>query len=126
MPKLTCACGEVINLSPVPNPQGFNVFSEAVHEKIIDSLVAAHQEAQSQADFEQRAMEILTHVGTPGIMQMYECPHCGRLAVFGRAWDSTVALWFQLERAVDPGKAHSLSTLSDYVTSQSEAEEAKP
>lgn len=125
MPKLTCLCGEVINLSPDPNPHGFSIIPDGVRESALDSLVAAFAETDSKKDFELRASTILSHILTPGIMQMYECPKCGRLAVFGRASDSRVALWFQLELADDPGDAHSLNSLANTVIGQRKAEQAK-
>ena len=45
MPKLTCLCGETINLSPVPNPRGFLVLWEMFIEPLVDELVKAHREA---------------------------------------------------------------------------------
>ena len=44
MPKLNCLCDEPINLSPLPNPQGFKLLPESSLEPLIDALTAAHAE----------------------------------------------------------------------------------
>jgi hypothetical protein len=109
MPKLTCVCGEIINLSSIPNPAGFKIVSELVLETLIANLAKAHDESRSESDFLDRAYRAF-HLGTPGIAQAYECSRCKRLAVFPHASNSSPALWFRLENVRD-SKHPSLSSL---------------
>ncbi len=108
MPKITCLCGENINLSPIPNPQGFKLIWEPMIEKFVLELVAAHRQAASAQEFEKQAYKLF-HLRKPEFPQVYECPNCGRLIVFARASDAKPAFWFQGER-VD-GEADSLRSL---------------
>ena len=101
MPKITCICGEVINLSAIPNPAGFKILSEMVLETLIANLAKAHGQSRSESDFLDEAYRAF-HLGTPGIAQAYECSRCKRLAVFAHASDSSPALWFIVESARDP------------------------
>jgi hypothetical protein len=52
MPKLNCLCGELINLSAIPHSGSFAIFPEVVREPLIDTIVAAHDQAASRQDFE--------------------------------------------------------------------------
>ncbi|GAA6617117.1 hypothetical protein [Scytonema sp. NUACC26] len=52
MPKIRCWCGEVINLSPIPNRQGFKLVWEPLLEKLAENLVIAQQQAKSNEEFE--------------------------------------------------------------------------
>ena len=40
MPKLRCRCGNLINLSALPNPAGFSCFPEARLEDVVDGLAS--------------------------------------------------------------------------------------
>jgi hypothetical protein len=54
-----------------------------------------------------------SHLGTPGILSMVECPTCARLAVFARASDTQPAFWFQRERTNVTEIADTISALVD-------------
>lgn len=47
MPKLTCLCGETINLSPIPNDAGFLLFGERQYEDLIDAATQLMSEPPS-------------------------------------------------------------------------------
>jgi len=82
MPKLACVCGEILDLSPLPNPHGFVVLAEGVVEALVNRMVAEHDKHLSGKSFERAAYESFWNK-TPGVAQAYECPKCGRIAVFG-------------------------------------------
>ncbi len=96
MPRLSCRCGESFSLSPVPHPQGFKILWEPLREKLIEDLIAVYSSAASEEEFEDKLYQLL-YPKNPEFPQVYECPHCGRLAVFARASDSKPALWFERE-----------------------------
>ncbi|AFY41154.1 hypothetical protein [Nostoc sp. PCC 7107] len=100
MPKISCICGGIINLSPIPNRQGFKLLWEPLIEKLADNLVAAHQQAESDDDFENKVYELLyPRSWEPANPQVYECFHCKRLAVLARASDREITFWYQQELA---------------------------
>ena len=117
MPKLTCLCGEMISLSPIPNPQGFMIISERLVEPLIDALVKAHREAPSDAEFERQAYRLI--VNMPDKLQAYECPKCRRLAIFAHASNANPALWLQRQQ-VDPYEADSIRALAQRVVEEKE------
>lgn len=108
MPKIRCLCDEIINLSPIPNPQGFNLIWEPLREKLIEDLIAAYQQARSKQEFEDQAYKLL-YPKKPEFPQVYECPNCGRLAVFAHTSDASPAFWFHREET--GGEADSLRSL---------------
>jgi len=89
MPRLSCRCGESFSLSPVPHPQGFKILWEPLREKLIEDLIAVYSSAASEEEFEDKLYQLL-YPKNPEFPQVYECPHCGRLAVFARASDSNL------------------------------------
>ena len=115
MPKITCLCGENINLSPIPNQQGFKLIWELKIEKIMDELVAAHKEATSAQEFEKQAYKLF-YQRKPEFPEIYECPNCGRLVVFARASDAKPTFWYQREKV--EGEADSLRSLVEEVKGQ--------
>lgn len=98
MPKITCICGEIINLSQIPNQQGFKIISEQALETLADNLVDAHKNSTAPIEFEKQLYKNLDTKNS-GIAQAYECPNCERLIIFGNASDSQPELWFQIEKA---------------------------
>ncbi|MEQ8382143.1 MAG: hypothetical protein RH949_07210 [Coleofasciculus sp. A1-SPW-01] len=126
MPKLTCLCGENINLSPIPNPQGFKLVWEPLREKLIEELITAYSSAKSEQEFEDLIYKLL-YPRNPEFPQIYECSNCQRIAVFARAADSQPTVWYEpkfkggtinsirslVENSQDDEKAQ--STQSDYV-----------
>ena len=114
MPKLTCLCGESINLSQIPNPHGFKLIPERVFDTLVERLVDVYAQSPSQAEFETQVHEEL-YLQAHGIAQAYACPTCGRLAVFSRASDTSPALWFSVEKAQ---QGSSLRTLMNQTTEE--------
>lgn len=110
MPKIRCLCGEMINLSSIPNPQGFNLIWEPLIEKLAENLVNAHQQAQSDEEFERQVYKLLIPIRPkPEFPQVYECFNCKRLVVFDRASDNIPAFWYQQEQAnIEADSLHSL------------------
>lgn len=115
MPKFRCLCGESINLSPIPNKQGFKLIWEPTIEKFMDELVAAYKEATSAQEFEKQAYKLF-YQSQPEFPQVYECPNCGRLAVLSRASNRQITFWYQRERT--SGEADSLRSLVDAPTTK--------
>lgn len=109
MPRLSCRCGESFSLSPVPHPQGFKILWEPLREKLIEDLIAVYSSAASEEEFEDKVYQLI-YPKNPEFPQVYECPHCGRLAVFARASDSKPALWFEREE-FQSDRADSLRSL---------------
>ena len=64
MPKLTCPCGHVHDLSPIPDDGWLTVRSRE-YDDLMDAERADNREARS------------SRVGLWGLL--YECPACGRL-----------------------------------------------
>lgn len=94
MPKLKCLCGEVINLSPIPNPNGFMIIGEVRIESLIDRLLESHIHAKSPQDFERRAYDLML-IEEPEFPHMYECSGCGELAILKTASDRHTQFWYQ-------------------------------
>ncbi len=93
MPKLTCLCDESINLSPIPNSQGFKLIRESMLEKLIEDLVVARKETISDQAFERKVYNLFYE-----FPQVYECLKCGRLAIFAHAPDMKPTFWFKCEQ----------------------------
>ena len=110
MPRLTCLCSETIDLSRIPNPLGFKIISEAMVEAIIENLLETYRQNTSDQEFERRIFDSF-HSANPTIPHAYECPNCGRLAVFSRASDAEPALWFKNE-STEKGNTVSLYSLT--------------
>jgi len=120
MPRLTCLCGESISLSVVPNPQGFKLVWEPLREKLIEELIAAYSRATCEEEFEEKAYQLF-YPRNPEFPQIYECPKCGRLAVFARASDDKPTFWF--ERDMMHGeKADSIGSLLQAKESYNQSE----
>ncbi len=92
MPNLKCLCGHTINPSPLPNPNGLVIISEARLDALITTLAPAL--AAPGTD-----IEATLHDRFPGrdASQGYECQACGRVAVFKRASDDVPVLWLRPE-----------------------------
>jgi hypothetical protein len=96
MPKFKCLCGENINLSPIPNPQGFNLIWEPLIEILVNDLVIAYKKSSSEQGFENQVYELI-HLKTPRFPQVYECCNCKRLTIFKNASDSEPIFWYERE-----------------------------
>src|SRR5687767_13386314 len=93
MPKLQCKCGNIIDLSTVPNPAGFELVWEPSKEELTAQLVAIHERASSAAEFERGVSGLLIPNRYP-LPYVYECNSCGRLAVMRHPSDIKVTLWY--------------------------------
>ncbi len=96
MPRLTCPCGESIDLSPIPNPLGFKLLAEPVLEEVLEALAEAAAPSADPAAFERAAHALFFRRERP-LPHAYECPGCGRVAVFARASDAVPAAWYRPE-----------------------------
>ena len=69
----------------------------APRENLINDLIMVHKTAKSIQDYEDAVYSLLfpKHLEFP---QLYECPNCGRLAVFKHASDSSPVIWFKQEQ----------------------------
>lgn len=122
MPKLTCLCGENINLSPIPNPQGFKLVWEPLREKLIEAALNAYSSAKSNQEFEELLYKLL-YPKNPEFPQVYECQSCHRLAVFISAADTKPAFWYQQE--FNGGKTDSICSLVEISPDEEQAQLAK-
>jgi sugar phosphate isomerase/epimerase len=111
MSSLNCLCGHRINTSVIPNENGYDLIAEALHETLIETLIAAFEESESREELSKRVFFAYTHLQTPGILQIYECPQCSRIAVFARASDPKPTFWYRLEQALYPEEATSIHAL---------------
>jgi hypothetical protein len=93
-----CLCGHRVNLSPIPNPYGFDLIADVLREHVFDKLISAHNEALSEEEFFRKTAVALMHIGSPGILEANECPECGRLQVIAGATPDGPVFWFQLEK----------------------------
>src|SRR5262245_54115896 len=98
MPKLCCLCGTLINLSEIPQRGAFDLLPDVLRESLVHTITNVRDQATSRQDFVRQVYRAHSHVGTPGILSMVECPTCARLAVFARASDRAPAFWFQREQ----------------------------
>jgi hypothetical protein len=93
MSKLTCYCGEIIDLSPHPNKNEYLLFSESLLESILERIVSVHCKVSSVQEFEKHLFELVRRGRTiPFVVD--ECPNCGRLYVFRDPTDSAAALTY--------------------------------
>jgi hypothetical protein len=93
-----CLCGHRVNLSPIPNPYGFDLIADVLSENIFEKLIDAHNEATSDEDFFKRAAIAISHLESPGILEAHECPECGRIQVIAGTNPDGPVFWFQLEK----------------------------
>ena len=47
MPKITCLCGQVIDLSQIPHQQGFKLVSESALETLLETIIDAYKEGSA-------------------------------------------------------------------------------
>ncbi len=113
MSHMMCLCGGIIVTGLIPNPERFSVISDLLSETILEKLAQQHQVSSSEADLNRNITRILSHLGTPGVLEVYECKHCGRLAIFARSSDVKPLFWFQLEKVEFSDKAQSLADTTD-------------
>jgi hypothetical protein len=95
MPKISCECGNVLNISELPSPYGSKVISERDFDEIRDQLMANSSSPQA---LRKAIYEDVLGFRNRGIKQAYVCPQCWRLYLFASASDEQpVAVW-QLEK----------------------------
>jgi hypothetical protein len=100
MPKLKCLCGNDINLSPVPNDNGYRILWEPRIEVLLEDVLALFETKDSVQDFEKALHDALFRT-KPTPPQMYECEKCGRLAIFAHPSDAKPICWYHPERTAD-------------------------
>ena len=93
MPSVSCLCGNTIRLSETPNPNGYFLRSEEHYERIVEGIVQLRGQEMTQDDFEWSVRRLFWPLEAVA-PHVYECTHCGRLAVFARASDREVARWY--------------------------------
>lgn len=92
MPKIVCVCGGVINLSPIPCPDGFFVRAEAQFGTFAAAVVRLRHENLTDSDFEWRLLRCFSPNGGPA-PHIYACPNCHRLAVCPNASARSIS-WY--------------------------------
>lgn len=94
MPRLSCRCGESIRLHDVPCPHGYYLRSEQEIDKFLADAEQAARKGDQSDDLESRLFELwVKPLGKPA-PHLYQCPNCGRLAVFAHPSKRTVAQWY--------------------------------
>lgn len=112
MPNLTCPCGERIDLSRIPNPNGYNIWNEARYEQFLEDVVELFlNERDNPSQFSKNLFNLSFLKGNVPL-QGYECTRCGRLAVFKRASSDTPDIWYVNERE----KQDDIVLLSDLIS----------
>jgi hypothetical protein len=94
MPRLSCSCGKDINLSAIPNPQGFRIFWEPRMESLVTALLEVRANPKPGTELERQIYQIFREQEP---VQAYECANCGRLWVFARGLDSRPSLIYRPE-----------------------------
>lgn len=94
MPALICPCGHSINLSLIPNINSYDVIPDVMREKLIDKIVMLHESYISSKEFEKEVYKIISHLSSPGIVHIIECPVCYNIAVFARPSDNVPVFWY--------------------------------
>jgi hypothetical protein len=112
MPKLPCPCGVQINLSPIPNPYGFRIIPETLMEQIADSLIELHKTAKDDKEFAWHSISQFGHRTNPGVMHIYECKACGRIAVFAHESDNMPVIWYKPEKFTDREQGTSMNEIA--------------
>ncbi len=95
MPKLRCSCGHIINLSEIPNPNGFHVFSEARFDEIIGAAAKSLELGLSEDVMWEAFRKLFVPLQGSTALHMYQCGSCGRLAVLAHPSDDNVARWYR-------------------------------
>ncbi|OCQ91305.1 hypothetical protein BCD64_25205 [Nostoc sp. MBR 210] len=73
---------------------------EPLIETLAGDLVIAHQKAASDEEFETQVNKLLIPIRPePEFPEIYECPHCKRLAVLSHTSDREITFWYQQEQA---------------------------
>lgn len=117
MPKLSCICGSIIDLSAIPHMDGFMILTEASVDELIDSAEALHREADSESAFRRGLSRLLTPLSQPA-PHIYQCSNCGRLAILRHPSDLDVGQWYSPE-GIGDNDQHLLRSMFDPETSES-------
>ena len=95
MPKIACLCGETINLTLLPAPDGIRILSEKARDELVDRLVET-----ATTDLTEEALKRAIHESFRDVFhEAYLCPNCARIWLLGDQGDVR-SLW-TLERG-DP------------------------
>ena len=115
MAHFLCVCGEDIPLHEMPHPQQFRLMADKVVEKVVDRLLIVYEQSVSSNDFLRAAVLALHNwnkaLGTSGVVEVIECPKCGRLAFLDNKGQA--ALWYKLDTDVTLQQIRSLRELTD-------------
>jgi hypothetical protein len=98
MPRYTCICGHSISLSPLPNPNGYYLFSETTLFALTVKIGSLHEEGEPTKVFEKHLND-LVFLTTPKPLDVNECTECGRLALLAYPSDSRDTIWYRPECA---------------------------
>jgi hypothetical protein len=121
MPCIMCLCGKRIDLSTIPNPNGYLLRSEEEEEKIVDRIVQLHAHPDEVDDFEIAVYIAITPRKSPA-PYVLQCTACGRLAFFDRPSCLGRPLWFLPENCEGPPRLlASLAVGSQNAGSQKDA-----
>lgn len=113
MSYITCLCGERSPTSRYPDPQSATVIPSMVNDGLFDKLEDLYEKAGelSKSQLMKTLGLLLTHISTPGILAIYECHACKRIALFARASDSYAMFWYQRESSDAPESVNSMQDL---------------
>jgi hypothetical protein len=121
MPHIRCKCGHVINLSVIPCPHGFIVVSEERYDEFFEAAERLHKETLPDSDFRWNLQRLLTPLSPHAAPHIYQCTHCGRIAVFRNPSDTLIAQWYSPDKAAAPAQRQ-LRNLFDDPPAENESE----
>jgi hypothetical protein len=113
MSDILCKCGELIDLDQVPNPHEFYIVADAVIARMVDRITDLVTSGLSPEELSKSVWKVFSHLHTPGMIWMVECPRCGRQWVFARSSDTSPALVYVPEESFFPDQIESLTGLTD-------------
>jgi hypothetical protein len=101
MPKLLCPCGGVLNLSAIPDPNGFSLRSESDLDEIITRIVRLHERPEEGTDFQIAVIDTITPLKSPA-PHVFQCTSCGRLAICPHPSMRESPIWFSPDNRDGP------------------------
>jgi hypothetical protein len=82
-------------------------------EEIEEAISQLYGRVDSADDFRHRVNEILMPAGGVAAPHIYQCPSCGRLAIFARACDNDVVQWYAPDTHEEAGPPSRLASVYD-------------
>jgi hypothetical protein len=99
MPKMKCDCGNVLDLSTIPNPVTYYYYPDERVSELVDATLAALQPVAPNDEEGRRlaCVDARNQVEEP----FYECPVCDRLLFFVEEDSRLLRRSYVLEKTID-------------------------